>query len=114
MGMGIAEVAVVLVVAFLVLGPGRTIDAARSTGRLIGDLRRNFAEVMEAINLEREQQAGAAGPGVHGRRPGAAGAFVAGPVEGRPAGMRGKPGLREPSAGPPSSHVAGLTSGLLP
>lgn len=61
MGMGIMELAVVLVIAFLVLGPSRSIDMARSAGKLIGDLRRSFNDVMEAVNLEQEQEKGPSG-----------------------------------------------------
>ena len=61
MGMGIMELAVVFVIAFLVLGPSRSIDMARSAGKVIGDLRRTFNEVMEAVNLEQEQQKGPSG-----------------------------------------------------
>ena len=61
MGMGVLEIGVVFVVAFLVLGPSRTIDTARTAGRLMRDLRRNFSEVMDAVNLERDLQDGPPG-----------------------------------------------------
>ena len=61
MGMGIMEVAVVLLVAFLVLGPSRTIDSARTAGRILSDLRRSFNEVMEAVNLEQDRESGPKG-----------------------------------------------------
>ena len=61
MGMGVMELGVVLVIAFLVLGPSRSIDMARSAGKLIGDLRRSFNDVMEAVNLEQEQEKGPSG-----------------------------------------------------
>ena len=61
MGMGIMEIGVVMVVAFLVLGPSRTIDTARTAGRLMRDLRRTFSEVMEAVDMERDQQSGPQG-----------------------------------------------------
>ena len=58
MGMGLAEIAVVMVVAFLVLGPSRTINLARTDGKLFADLRRTFSEVTAAITLEEEGQTG--------------------------------------------------------
>ena len=61
MGMGIVELGVVLVIGFLVLGPSRSIDTARSAGKLIGELRRSFNEVMEAINVERDHERGPSG-----------------------------------------------------
>ena len=54
MGMGIAEIAVVMVVAFLVLGPSRAITLARTAGKLLGDLRRTFNDVASAITLEEQ------------------------------------------------------------
>ena len=56
MGMGLMELAVVFLVAFLVLGPGRSIDMARRTGRVLGDLRRTFGEVTNAITDEERQR----------------------------------------------------------
>ena len=56
MGMGLMELAVVLLVAFLVLGPGRSIDMAKRTGRVLGDLRRSFSEVTDAISTEERQR----------------------------------------------------------
>lgn len=61
MGMGIMELGVVFLIAFLVLGPSRSIDMARSAGKLIGDLRRSFNDVMEAVNIEQEQEKGPRG-----------------------------------------------------
>ena len=58
MGMGLSEMAVIFLVAFLVLGPSRSIDAARTVGRLMAELRRNFSEVTDAISVERDLQKG--------------------------------------------------------
>lgn len=57
MGMGLMELAVVLLVAFLVLGPGRSIDMARRSGKVLGELRRTFSEVTDAISMEERQRA---------------------------------------------------------
>ena len=57
MGMGLAEIAVVMVVAFLVLGPNRTINLARTAGKILADLRRTFNEVAAAVSLEEKGQA---------------------------------------------------------
>ncbi len=56
MGMGMMELAVVLLVAFLVMGPGRSIDMAKRTGKILGDLRRTFGEVTDAISTEERQR----------------------------------------------------------
>ena len=55
MGMGIPEIGVILLVAFLVLGPGRSIDMARNAGKLLGDLRRSFNDVTRAVTIEADQ-----------------------------------------------------------
>ena len=55
--MGLAEIAVVMVVAFLVLGPNRTINMARTAGKILADLRRTFNEVAAAVSLEEKGQA---------------------------------------------------------
>ena len=52
MGMGLPEVGVILLVAFLVLGPGRSIDMARSAGKILGDLRRSFNDITSAVSVE--------------------------------------------------------------
>ena len=57
MGMGLAEIAVVMVVAFLVLGPNRTINMARTAGKILADLRRTFNDVAAAVSLEEKAQA---------------------------------------------------------
>ena len=56
MGMGLMELVVVLLVAFLVLGPGRSIDMAERSGKGLGDLRRTFSEVTDAISTEERQR----------------------------------------------------------
>ena len=63
MGMGIPEVGVILLVAFLVLGPGRSIDMARNAGKMLGDLRRSFSDVTSALTIEDQDQRGASQPG---------------------------------------------------
>jgi len=57
MGMGLAELAVIMVVAFLVLGPNRTINMARTAGKILADLRRTFNDVAAAVSLEEKGQA---------------------------------------------------------
>ena len=56
MGMGIPELGVIMLVAFLVLGPARAIDMARSAGKIIGDLRRSFSDVTSAMTVETMEQ----------------------------------------------------------
>ena len=56
MGMGVMEMAVILLVAFLVLGPSKSIDMARSAGKLVRDLRRSFADIAAAVDLDNLDQ----------------------------------------------------------
>ena len=56
MGMGIPELAVIFLVAFLVLGPAKAIDTARNAGKVLGDLRRSFNDVTGALNIETMEQ----------------------------------------------------------
>ncbi len=64
MGMGLPEMAVVLLIAFLVLGPGKSIEMARSVGKIVGELRRSFNDLAAAVTLEERQERGSppAGP----------------------------------------------------
>lgn len=55
MGIGLAEAAVILLVAFLVLGPNRSITMARTAGKVIGELRRTFTEMASAVSQEQEE-----------------------------------------------------------
>ena len=55
MGMGLPEMAVVLLIGFLVLGPGKSIEMAQTVGRVLGELRRNFRDLTAAVTLEEEQ-----------------------------------------------------------
>ncbi len=54
LGMGMPELAVIFLVAFLALGPSKSIEMARTTGRLLGDLRRTFNDVIAATTLDAE------------------------------------------------------------
>ena len=56
MGVGVLEILVIFLVAFLVLGPGRSISTARSAGKFLSNLRRTFNEVAEAASLEEETE----------------------------------------------------------
>ena len=58
MGMGLPEMAVVLLIAFLVLGPGKSIDMARTLGKVVGELRRSFNDLAAAVTLDEEQERG--------------------------------------------------------
>jgi len=74
MGMGLAELAVIMVVAFLVLGPNRTINMVRTAGKILADLRRTFNDVAAAVSLEEKGQA--------------ASSLESRPVDSRPPGSR--------------------------
>ena len=53
-GVGFLELAVIFLIAFLVMGPGKTIEMARTAGKLIGDVRRTMNEMTAAVDLNRD------------------------------------------------------------
>lgn len=61
-GVGFLELAVVFLVAFLVMGPGKSLELARTAGKLVGELRRTLNEMTAAVNLDPENPGGAAAP----------------------------------------------------
>ena len=52
MGMGIVELAVIFLVSFLVLGPSKSIDMAKTLGKVIRDLKSAVADMTSAIDLD--------------------------------------------------------------
>ena len=55
-GVGLPEIAVIFLVAFLVLGPARAIGMARTAGKVLGDLKRTFNEIAAAASVEQRDQ----------------------------------------------------------
>ena len=51
MGMGIVELAVIFLVSFLVLGPSKSIDMAKTLGKVIRDLKSAMADMTSAIDV---------------------------------------------------------------
>ncbi len=54
LGMGLFELAVIFLVAFLALGPVKSVEMARTAGKVLGDLRRTFNDVIAATTLDAE------------------------------------------------------------
>ena len=54
LGMGMPELAVIFLVAFLALGPIKSVEMARTAGKVLGDLRRTFNDVIAATTLDAE------------------------------------------------------------
>jgi len=52
MGMGIMELAVIFLVSFLVLGPSKSIDMARTAGKVIRDLRSAMSDLTSVVDLD--------------------------------------------------------------
>ena len=42
----------ILVIAFLALGPSKSIEMARGTGKVLGVMRRTFNEITAAVTLD--------------------------------------------------------------
>ena len=63
-GIGGLELLVILLVAFVALGPGKTVEVARTLGRMAREARRTFTDIMDAASLndndigERRDQSG--------------------------------------------------------
>ena len=53
-GIGTLELLVILVVAFIALGPGKTIEVARTIGRMTREARRAFTDIMDAASITDE------------------------------------------------------------
>lgn len=49
--MGITEMAIIFLVTFLALGPNRSIDMARTLGKILGEIKRTVNEVISATNI---------------------------------------------------------------
>ena len=96
-GVGFLELAVVFLVAFLVMGPGKSLELARTAGKLMGELRRTLNEMTAAVNLNPENPGGAAAPPAN--RPGQS---AEPPPSSRPAqpGQSATPPGAVPTGGP--------------
>ena len=49
--MGVTEMAIIFLVTFLALGPNRSIDMARTLGKILGEIKRTVNEVISATNI---------------------------------------------------------------
>ncbi len=70
MGVGLLEILVIFLVAFLVLGPSRSISTARSAGKFLSTMRRTFNDVAAAASLEEETEQQRRDPPASGQGPG--------------------------------------------
>ena len=64
LGMGTPEILVVLLLAFLLLGPERMITAAKTLGKYAGEMRRMASEIPD-ITLDGDERGNREGPIVH-------------------------------------------------
>ena len=75
-GIGGLELLVILLVAFVALGPGKTVEVARTIGRMAREARRTFTDIMDAASLSdinsevrRDQSNSNPGPGAPAQPP---------------------------------------------
>jgi Sec-independent protein translocase protein TatA len=54
-GIGLPELLVIILIAFLVLGPEKVIGLSRSLGRIAGDLKKKTGELEEKIMSDLEK-----------------------------------------------------------
>ena len=57
-GMGAMEVLIILLVAFIFLGPNRMVDAARFLGKMVGEARRMTAELSNVVLEDEVSESG--------------------------------------------------------
>ena len=55
-GVGMLELAVIFLIAFLVMGPASAIEMARTAGKLIGDVKRSVNELTAATDLSEQRR----------------------------------------------------------
>lgn len=53
-GIGLFELVFILIIAFLVLGPAKMVDTARTLGKALRELQRATSEVPRLFSLEEE------------------------------------------------------------
>ena len=51
-GIGTLELVVILAVAFIALGPGKTVEVARTIGKMAREARRTFTDIMDAASVD--------------------------------------------------------------
>lgn len=50
-GIGTMELVVIFLVAFIALGPGKTMEVARTIGKMAREARRTFTDIMDAASV---------------------------------------------------------------
>ncbi len=55
-GVGMLELAVIFLIAFLVMGPTKAIEMARTAGKLIGEVKRSVNELTAATDLNEQRR----------------------------------------------------------
>ncbi len=51
-GVGLPEIALIMVVGFLVLGPAKTMEMARTSGKVWREIRRTIGDITDAASLD--------------------------------------------------------------
>ncbi len=62
-GIGTLEILVILTVALIALGPGKTVEVARTIGKMAREARRTFTEIMDAASVDDRPGATRENPG---------------------------------------------------
>ncbi|MDE2939196.1 MAG: twin-arginine translocase TatA/TatE family subunit [Chloroflexota bacterium] len=55
-GVGMLELTVIFLIAFLVMGPAKAIEMAKTAGKLIADVKRSVNELTAAIDLNEQRR----------------------------------------------------------
>jgi len=56
LGIGLGEILLILIVAFLLLGPGRVIEISRSLGKTVSVFKKAASELTTQVSKELEEQ----------------------------------------------------------
>ena len=62
-GIGTLELLVILTVAMIALGPGKTVEVARTIGKMAREARRTFTEIMDAASVDERANNASSNPG---------------------------------------------------
>lgn len=62
-GIGTLELLVILTVAMIALGPGKTVEVARTIGKMAREARRTFTDIMDAASVDERANSASGNPG---------------------------------------------------
>jgi len=55
-GMGLGEILLIMVIAFIIWGPGKIVDVSRTLGRMVHNLKKATSDLKSQITVEMEEK----------------------------------------------------------